>query len=109
MVERSVTATSRFPPRDSSPAMRDSCVMSGCPQLLDFDVRCLDNLRPLRGVVCDEFREGSSKFANGVPPNSASRALSLGSASASLISPFSLPMIAAGVLLGAPTPNHTLA
>src|SRR5262249_29066560 len=44
-----------------------------------------------------------------VPPNSANRALILGSTSAALISLLSLSMIAEGVFFGTPTPNHALA
>ena len=43
------------------------------------------------------------------PPASASRALTLGSASAALISLLSLSTISVGVFLGAPTPNQVLA
>jgi hypothetical protein len=46
---------------------------------------------------------------NGVPPSSARRALSLGSARPALISALSLPMISAGVPLGAQMPYQSLA
>src|SRR5262249_49912079 len=42
-------------------------------------------------------------------PSSANRALILGSASAALISSFSLPIISTGVFRGAPTPYHEVA
>src|SRR5262245_4977285 len=45
---------------------------------------------------------------SGVPPRSASRALILGSASATLISLFSFSTMSAGVFLGAPTPVQKL-
>ena len=44
-----------------------------------------------------------------VPPRSANRALTLGSASAALISALSFSMIAGGVSLGATSPTHWLA
>src|SRR6266403_5319040 len=46
--------------------------------------------------------------ASRLPPSSASRALILESASAALVSPFSLSAIAAGVALGAPKPHQLL-
>src|ERR1700736_4068484 len=45
----------------------------------------------------------------GTLPTSASRAFILGSARPALISLLSLSTISAGVFLGAPAPNHTLA
>ena len=44
-----------------------------------------------------------------VPPRSANRALIVGLARAALISLLTLPMISAGVFLGAPRPNTELA
>src|SRR6516164_3629401 len=55
------------------------------------------------------FPKSVGESASAVPPNSPSRALSLGSARPALISLLSLSTISAGVALGAPTPNQTLA
>src|ERR1700680_4776266 len=50
----------------------------------------------------------AGEVGNTTPPRSASRAFVTGLASAALISLLSLPMISAGVFLGAPTPVHWL-
>src|SRR5262245_7814129 len=47
--------------------------------------------------------------ASALPPDSAIRALIFGSARAALVSWLSLSMISAGVPVGAPSPNQTLA
>src|SRR5712691_12832068 len=54
------------------------------------------------------FPKSVGEPENGVPPRSASRALILGSARAAFISLLSLSTISAGVLLGAPMPDHPL-
>ena len=72
--------------------------MSG-RDLLRLDVRELDHLRPLLGLVGDELAEIRRRHQQApVPPRSASRALIFGSASAALISLLSLSMISVGVL-----------
>src|SRR5262245_60063274 len=55
------------------------------------------------------FPNSAGDSASAVPPNSPSRALSLGSARPALISLLSLSTISVGVVLGAPRPNQTLA
>src|SRR5512144_2738937 len=55
------------------------------------------------------FAKAAGELANGVPPNSASRALILGSTSAAFISVFSFSMISDGVFLGAAKPYQLLA
>jgi hypothetical protein len=55
------------------------------------------------------FAKTAGELANGVPPNSTSRALILGSASPAFISVFNLSMMSAGVALGAAKPYQLLA
>src|SRR5262245_17400267 len=55
------------------------------------------------------FPKSDGEPGTTVPPRSASRAFTLGSASAALISLLSLSTISAGVFLGAKRPNHPLA
>src|SRR5262245_44194586 len=55
------------------------------------------------------FPKSAGEPRTTVPPRSASRASTLGSASAALISLLSLSTISAGVFLGAKRPNHPLA
>ena len=55
------------------------------------------------------FVKAAGELANGVPPNSANRALIFGSASAAFISVFSLSMMSEDVLFGAAKPYQLLA
>src|SRR5262245_61916507 len=55
------------------------------------------------------FAKSAGELASGVPPNSISRVLTLGSASAALISAFNLFMISCGVFPGAAKPYQLLA
>jgi hypothetical protein len=55
------------------------------------------------------FVKRAGELANGVPPNSASRALIFGSARAAFISVFSLSMMSDGVFFGAAKPYQLLA
>src|SRR5262249_167948 len=55
------------------------------------------------------FSKSGGEPASTLPPRSANRALSLGSARPALISALSFPMISDGVFLGAWRPTHWLA
>src|SRR5262245_41594884 len=59
--------------------------------------------------VATKLPKSEGEPAITVPPRSANRALSWGSARAALISLLSLSMISAGVFRGAPTPQKALA
>jgi len=55
------------------------------------------------------FPKSAGEPASALPPDSAIRALIFGSAIAALVSWLGLSMISAGVPVGVPSPNQTLA
>jgi hypothetical protein len=75
---------------------------------LRFDAHALHHLAPLLGFLGNELAEVGGRTASTVPAKEASRAVIVGSASPALISLLSLSTISVGVLLGAPTPYHTV-
>src|SRR5262249_48808792 len=78
------------------------------PKPLRLDADGLDHLRPLFSFLVS-IQRSAGEPASTVPPRSASRALSLGSARPTLTSLLSVSTISAGVAFGAPTPDQVLA
>ena len=73
---------------------------------LRLDVGDLDHLGPFLGSSAMSLPKSSGDPESGVPPRSARRALSVGSARPALVSLLSLSMISAGVPVDAPRPYH---
>src|SRR5947209_348122 len=68
----------------------------------------LTTLAHLSASSATNFAKSPGEPAITVPPRSASRALSFGSARPALISSLSMLTISAGILRGAPKPYHAL-
>src|SRR5262245_7574932 len=114
---RTVIMPADLPTLQRSPMPRQRLSSTGRYGILDRDRADHSALMPAARITLPHFSVSSAmnlpKSAGvigiGRPPRSASRALIVGSARASLISSFSFSTIAAGVFLGTPTPCHELA
>src|SRR5215472_692480 len=82
---------------------------SALPRQFDLMLAATITLPHLLASSEMSLPKSAGEPASTVPPRLASRALSFGSAMLILTSLFSLSMSSAGVLFGAPMPNHALA
>src|SRR5262249_54803448 len=84
-------------------------IESALPRQFDLMLAATITLPHLLASSEMSLPKSAGEPASTVPPRLASRALSFGSAMLILTSLFSLSMSSAGVLFGAPMPNHALA
>src|SRR5215470_5847134 len=90
----------------TSPSIRLTGLMKRRPRLFRLNVRSLDDLAPLLGLIRDKFFKVGGRTTGHNAPCCANRDCISGVARAALISLLSLVTISPGVFLGAPRPNQ---